>query len=140
MVEPGELARDVVPYVSAVAGVYGRALWEKVQDESADSAAEATVGVGRRLLGRGSVAAGRVSGSVVSMGDHSAIDARRIRLNSAVGGLARPAGTRVDRPGTSPAPNASPVYATGASERSIAHLIARQLIDGAALAEVTGPG
>jgi hypothetical protein len=55
--DPAELAGTVVPYVSAVAGYYGSALWDKVEEQTADAAADATVSLGRqllrRLLGRG---------------------------------------------------------------------------------------
>lgn len=42
------LAADMTPYVSAAVGAYGGAVLAKVRDEAAD----ATVGLGRRLLQR----------------------------------------------------------------------------------------
>jgi hypothetical protein len=42
------LAAEMTPYVSAAVGAYGGAVLAKVQDEAAD----ATVGLGRRLLQR----------------------------------------------------------------------------------------
>ena len=42
------LAAEMTPYVSAAVGAYGAAVLAKVQDEAAD----ATVGLGRRLLVR----------------------------------------------------------------------------------------
>jgi hypothetical protein len=42
------LVAEVTPYVSAAVGAYGGAVLAKVQDEAAD----ATVGLGRRILGR----------------------------------------------------------------------------------------
>jgi hypothetical protein len=42
----------VVPYVTAVVAAYGMAVVERVRDAATDSAADATVGAGRRLLRR----------------------------------------------------------------------------------------
>ena len=42
------LAAEVVPYASAAVGAYGGAVLAKVRDDAAD----ATVGLGRRLLQR----------------------------------------------------------------------------------------
>lgn len=57
-----DVAAAVVPYVSAAVAAYGGALWQRVQDTAADAAADATVGVGRRvlqvILGRGEAADG----------------------------------------------------------------------------------
>jgi hypothetical protein len=52
MLESATLAKDVMPYVGAVVGAYGHAVWEKLQDETVDATADATVGLGRRLLRR----------------------------------------------------------------------------------------
>lgn len=46
--EVATLAADVVPYVSAAAAAYGGAVLARVRDDAAD----ATVGLGRRLLQR----------------------------------------------------------------------------------------
>ena len=42
------LAAEMTPYISAAVGAYGGAVLAKVRDEAAD----ATVGLGRRLLQR----------------------------------------------------------------------------------------
>jgi ribosomal protein S11 len=42
----------VLPYLSAAAATYGSAVLDKVRDETTDAAAEASVGLGRRLLRR----------------------------------------------------------------------------------------
>ncbi|SNY33454.1 RIP homotypic interaction motif-containing protein [Paractinoplanes atraurantiacus] len=52
MADLGVLVQDVIPFVSAAAGVYGGAVVQKVTDAAADAGADATVGVGRRLLRR----------------------------------------------------------------------------------------
>lgn len=52
MIDLGAVAQDVAPYLSAVAAAYGGALVEKVGDAAGDAGAEATVGLGRRLLRR----------------------------------------------------------------------------------------
>jgi hypothetical protein len=52
VVDLGAVAQDVVPYLSAAAAAYGGALVEKVTDAAGDAGAEATVGLGRRLLRR----------------------------------------------------------------------------------------
>ncbi|MFF5082596.1 RIP homotypic interaction motif-containing protein [Actinoplanes sp. NPDC000266] len=52
MADLGVLVQDVVPYVTAAAGVYGGAVVQKVTDAAADAGADATVGIGRRLLRR----------------------------------------------------------------------------------------
>src|SRR5690349_15845235 len=41
-----------MPFVTAAAGVYGGAVVQKVSDAAADAGADATVGLGRRLLRR----------------------------------------------------------------------------------------
>ena len=121
MVDPAELARDVVPYVSAVAGAYGRALWEKIQDESADSAVEASVGVGRRLLrrllGRGESRPGveRAVGDLIDdPGDEDAVAALRLQIRKAV---AADPGLAADLAGLLPGAGTT-VIASG--ERSVA--------------------
>jgi hypothetical protein len=52
MVDLGVLAQDVMPFVTAAAGAYGGAVVQKVSDAAADVGADATVGLGRRLLRR----------------------------------------------------------------------------------------
>lgn len=52
MADLGVLVQDMMPFVSAAAGVYGSAVVQKVTDAAADAGADATVGVGRRLLRR----------------------------------------------------------------------------------------
>lgn len=52
MVDVGEVAGAVVPFLSATAGAYGSAVVQRVTDQSAAATADATVGWGRRLLGR----------------------------------------------------------------------------------------
>ncbi|MEV8507768.1 hypothetical protein AB0368_23510 [Actinoplanes sp. NPDC051475] len=48
----GEVAADIVPYVSAAAAAYGGAVVQRVTDAAADSGADASVRLGRRLLTR----------------------------------------------------------------------------------------
>jgi hypothetical protein len=55
--EVASLAAEMTPYVSAAVGAYGGAVLAKVRDDAAD----ATVGLGRRLLQRCSALAARVS-------------------------------------------------------------------------------
>ena len=52
MIEVGELAGTVVPFLSAAAGAYGSAVVTKATEQGTDAAADATVGLGGRLLGR----------------------------------------------------------------------------------------
>ncbi|GGQ61383.1 hypothetical protein [Couchioplanes azureus] len=52
MVDLGLLVQDVMPFLSAAAGVYGGAVVQKVTDTAADAGADATLGLGRRLLRR----------------------------------------------------------------------------------------
>ncbi|MEV6842190.1 hypothetical protein [Actinoplanes sp. NPDC051411] len=52
VVDLGVLAQDLVPYVSAAAAAYGGALVDKVTEVAGDAGADATVGLGRRLLRR----------------------------------------------------------------------------------------
>jgi hypothetical protein len=73
VVDVGVLVQDVMPFVSAAAGVYGGAVVQKVTDAAADAGADATVGVGRRLLRR-LFASGRgdqVQAAVVEVGESS---------------------------------------------------------------------
>jgi RIP homotypic interaction motif (RHIM)-containing protein len=68
----GALAGEMVPYVSAVAGAYGGAVLEKLKTESTDAAADATVGLGRKLLDavrRRSPAAPAIEAAVVELAD-----------------------------------------------------------------------
>lgn len=43
---------QVLPYLTAVIGAYGTAVIERVRDDAAQAGADATVGVGRRVLRR----------------------------------------------------------------------------------------
>ena len=68
----GVLAGDMVPYVSAVAGAYGGAVLEKLKSEGTDAAADATIGLGRKLLNtvlRRSPAAPAIEAAVVELAD-----------------------------------------------------------------------
>jgi hypothetical protein len=51
-VDLGELSASVVPYVSAAVGAYGGAVIQKATEVAVEGGADATVGCGRRLLGR----------------------------------------------------------------------------------------
>jgi hypothetical protein len=52
VVEAAVLAGTAVKFVVAVARQYGSAVWQQVEDDATDAAADATVGMGRRLLRR----------------------------------------------------------------------------------------
>jgi hypothetical protein len=47
-----DLAGAVVPYIAAAAGAYGAAVVERIRDDVADTTANATVTLGRRILRR----------------------------------------------------------------------------------------
>jgi hypothetical protein len=47
-----QISGTVVPYIATAASAYGVAVVNKVRDEAADATAEASVGLGRRLLHR----------------------------------------------------------------------------------------
>jgi hypothetical protein len=87
--EVASLAVEVTPYVSAAVGAYGGAVLAKVRDEAAD----ATVGVGRRLLQRifGSRIEGEplpepLSSLAADPGDDDALAAVRLAIRQALVG------------------------------------------------------
>jgi hypothetical protein len=45
-----QLAGAVTPYVTGLATAYGSAVLQKVRDQSVDASADATIGLGRRML------------------------------------------------------------------------------------------
>lgn len=63
----------MVPFLSAVAGAYGGAVVQRVTDQGADAAADATVGWGRRLLARllGSPRGRQVGDAVTDLGENA---------------------------------------------------------------------
>jgi hypothetical protein len=71
MIDLGTVAQDVVPYLSAAAAVYGKAVVEKATDAAGDAGAEATVSLGRRLLRRlfASQRAEQIREAVTEVGD-----------------------------------------------------------------------
>ncbi|MFI7544441.1 hypothetical protein [Actinoplanes sp. NPDC049599] len=77
MIEVGELAGTVVPFLSAAAGAYGSAVVAKVSERGSDAAADATVGVGRRLLDRllASRRSAQVGAAVTDLGENPDDDA-----------------------------------------------------------------
>jgi hypothetical protein len=81
------LAAEMTPYVSAAVGVYGGAVLAKVRDEAAD----ATVGLGRRLLqrvfgtrGQGEPLPGPLADLTADPGDADALAAVRLLLRKAL--------------------------------------------------------
>jgi hypothetical protein len=70
MVDAGELAGAVMPYLAAAASVYGGAVVQRVADQAADATTEASVGLGRRLLRRlsGSARAAQIEDAVADLG------------------------------------------------------------------------
>jgi len=74
MVDIGAVVAAVTTSLVALAGRYGRAVIDRVSDEGADAAAEATVGLGRRLLRRllAKDVPNRegIEASVVDLGEH----------------------------------------------------------------------
>ncbi|BEL05658.1 hypothetical protein Q0Z83_038490 [Actinoplanes sichuanensis] len=82
--------QDLMPFVTAAAGAYGGAVVQKVSDAAADAGAQATVGVGRRVLrrlftsGRGE----QVQAAVVELAeapeDEASVDAVRAQLVEAL--------------------------------------------------------
>jgi hypothetical protein len=92
--EVATLAAEVVPYAAAAAAAYGGAVLAKVRDDAAD----ATVGLGRRLLQRifgaradGEPLPGPVADVVADPGDEDALAALRLAVRKA---LAADAGLR----------------------------------------------
>jgi hypothetical protein len=77
IVDVGEVAGAVVPFLSAAAGAYGSAVVEKVREEGTEAAADATVAVGRRLLGRflRSSRSTQVAAVVTELGENPGDDA-----------------------------------------------------------------
>ena len=81
------LAAEMTPYVSAAVGAYGGAVLAKVQDEAAD----ATVGLGRRLLQRifgsrslGEPLPGPLADLAASPQDEDALAAVRLAIRKAL--------------------------------------------------------
>lgn len=77
------LAAEITPYVSAAVGAYGGAVLAKVRDEAAD----ATVGLGRRLLvrifgnrGEGEPLPGPLADLAADPGDEDAVAAVRLAV------------------------------------------------------------
>lgn len=90
--EAVSLAAEAMPYVSAAVGAYGGAVLARVRDEAAD----ATVGLGRRLLLRvfgsrdaGEPLPGPLGDLVADAGDSDALSAVRLAIRKAL--LADPA-------------------------------------------------
>ncbi len=86
-----DLAAAVVPYVAAAVGVYGARVLERVSDAAVDATADATVGVGRRLLHRivgRDAPAGPVSAAVQDLAedpaDEDRVAALRLQLRKAL--------------------------------------------------------
>jgi hypothetical protein len=67
-----QLVAELMPYLTAVAGAYGRRVFDRIRDESADAAADATVGLGRRLLRRlmGTPLAPQIEAAVTAVTNH----------------------------------------------------------------------
>jgi hypothetical protein len=85
--EVGALAAAIVPYVSAAAGAYGAAVLERAQD----SAADATVGLGRRIVDRllrreesAEVIEGAVTDLVEDPQDDDRVAALRLQIRKAL--------------------------------------------------------
>lgn len=85
--EVATLAADVVPYVSAAAAAYGGAVLAKVRDDAAD----ATVGLGRRLVQRifgvrdeGEPVPAAVADVVADPADEDALAALRLAVRKAL--------------------------------------------------------
>ncbi len=81
------LAAEMTPYVSAAVGAYGGAVLAKVRDEAAD----ATVGLGRRLLqrvfgprGEGQPLPGPLADLAADPGDCDALAAVRLAIRRAL--------------------------------------------------------
>jgi hypothetical protein len=90
------LAAEMTPYVSAAVGAYGGAVLARVRDEAAD----ATVGLGRRLLqrifgtkGDGEPLSGPLADLAADPGDADALAAVRLLVRKA---LAADAGLAVE--------------------------------------------
>lgn len=83
------LAAEMTPYVSAAVGAYGGAVLAKVRDEAAD----ATVGLGRRLLqrvfgsrGEGDPLPDPLAALAADPGDGDALAAVRLAIRRALAG------------------------------------------------------
>ena len=81
------LAAEMTPYVSAAVGAYGGAVLVRVRDEAAD----ATVGLGRRLLqrvfgtkGEGEPLPGPLADLAADSGDEDALAAVRLLVRKAL--------------------------------------------------------
>jgi hypothetical protein len=71
VVDVGEIAGAVVPYLTRAAAEYGGSVVRQVSDRASDATAEATVGLGRRLLRRllGSSRSAQVGQAVTELGE-----------------------------------------------------------------------
>jgi hypothetical protein len=71
VVDLGEIVGAVLPYLTRVAAEYGGSVVRRVSDEASDATAEATVGLGRRLLRRllGSSRSAQVGQAVTELGE-----------------------------------------------------------------------
>ena len=81
------LAAEMTPYVSAAVGAYGGAVLAKIRDDAAD----ATVGLGRRLLqkvfghrGEGELLPGPLADLAADPGDGDALSAVRLAVRKAL--------------------------------------------------------
>lgn len=70
----GEMAGAVLPYLKRVAAEYGSSVVARVSEEASDATAEATVGLGRRVLRRllSSSRSAQVSQAVTELGEQPA--------------------------------------------------------------------
>ncbi|MBO4140151.1 MULTISPECIES: hypothetical protein [Micromonospora] len=90
MVDVGEVASAVVPYLSAAAGAYGAAVVQRVSDGAADATANRTLGVGRRLARRlfGSSRGDQVRTALVELAerplDEDLVDVLREQVQAAL--------------------------------------------------------
>ncbi|MEU7673520.1 hypothetical protein AB0C42_01730 [Micromonospora taraxaci] len=90
MVDAGEVASTVVPYLSAAAGAYGAAVVQRVNDGAADATANATLDLGRRLARRlfGSSRGDQVRAALVELAerphDDGSVDLVREQVQAAL--------------------------------------------------------
>ncbi|MCM4082784.1 RIP homotypic interaction motif-containing protein [Paractinoplanes hotanensis] len=70
--DAGSLAGAVLPYLTATVAAYGRAVVEQVTSSADDAAADRSVRLGRRLLGRllTSARTAQVQEAVTELGEH----------------------------------------------------------------------
>ncbi|MET7424532.1 RIP homotypic interaction motif-containing protein [Dactylosporangium sp. NPDC005555] len=109
MIDIGEVTSAVVPFVSAAVGAYGTAVVQRVVDQAGDATADATVGVGRRVLrrlflsGRGAQIEDAVADLGTAPADEDLADLVRAQISAALARdpelAAEIAGMLPDRPG-----------------------------------------